>query len=86
MYLTEVDLRDRWSSNAFLHGLFGIDQVDNRLESNELIDLLQNELRCLSTTDIPHSDDLRVWAFATADLFVLEANGLICLPVLLLED
>ena len=39
-----VDLRNHRITVFLVDDLFGIDQVDYRRESNQLIDLLQNEL------------------------------------------
>ena len=84
--LAKVNLADCWRSCSFLDWLFRINDVNDRVESHELIDLLQHHLRSLVTTYVPYADNLCVGTIAASHLFELEACCGIGRPVLLLED
>ena len=84
--LAEVNLADCWGTCTFLHRLLRIDNVYDRIEADELIDLLKHHLRCLVTADVPYAHNLGTGAVTASDLLKLEASGRVCKPLLLLEN
>ena len=86
MNLAKVNLRYGSCANAFLHSFLRVNHIDDRVEAHKLVNLLQDELRCLITTNVPNSYELGIWSVRAAHFFILEADSRISDPVFFLEN
>ena len=83
---SKVNLRYGSCANALLHSFLRVNHIDDRVEAHKLVNLLQDELRRLITTDVPNSNELGIWSVRAAHFFVLEADSGISDPIFFLEN